>query len=165
MNISFGNGWTKELKGRVEGFEFEVGILDDKPHRDPIETKLFESPQLGNYAGGPVRQASRQVGPETTAQIFINNQERMNIDLLGRPFREKNAEIIKFSNEFLKWVCKRGGSIRRVENLLQAIVRNPILNQEYGGNKAATADSKGFDRLLFDTGQMFKAIIARAKRV
>lgn len=56
-------------------------------------------------------------------------------------------------------------SKKRLENLLQAIVRNPILRLEYGKNTATAADNKGFDRHLFDTGQMFKAITARAKRV
>ena len=39
------------------------------------------------------------------------------------------------------------------------------LKKEYGNNKAATADNKGFDRHLIDTGQTFKEIRARAKRV
>lgn len=56
-------------------------------------------------------------------------------------------------------------SIKRVENLLQAVVRNPILKLEYGDNTAITADMKGFDRHLFGTGQTFKAIKAKANRV
>jgi hypothetical protein len=53
-----------------------------------------------------------------------------------------------------------GGGRQRVLNLLQAIVRNPILKHQYGPNTSATADAKGFDRHLFDTGKMFKSIKA-----
>jgi hypothetical protein len=102
----------------------------------------------------------------TTGEILVENMKRLNINLLLRPFQEQNSQIMKFTRYFLQLVTKKPGiSIKRVENLLQAIVRNPILQQEYGGNSANTADDKGFDRHLFDTGQMFKAIKARVKRV
>lgn len=138
----------------------QVGVLDDKPHRDPLEL-------LGTYAGGPVRKASRKSSGKTNGEILVDNMERLNIDLLREPFQEKNSpELLRFSKAFLKLALSRKDiGIRRVENLLQAIVRNPILRQEYGGNDLLTKIHKGFDRHLIDTGQMFKSIIARAKRV
>lgn len=163
MNIKMGRSWTKKLEKRIEGFELEVGILEDKPHNNPVEHGLFGDPQTRTYAGGPVRKQTREKGPLSTGEIFIQNQERLNIDLLLRPFQEKSSDIMKFTSAFLKTAVAKG-STKRVENLLQAIVRNPILKQEYGGNRSATADAKGFDRHLFDTGQMFKAIVARVKR-
>lgn len=165
MDVKLGNKWSKTLSGRINKFEFEVGVLEDKPHYDPVETKLFGQPALKNFAGGPARQQTRKVGPLSNAEILIANMKRLNINILLRPFQEKNSDILKFTNAFLKLVLRRPGiSIKRVENLLQAIVRNPILNKEYGGNSALTADNKGFDRHLVDTSQMFKSITARAKR-
>lgn len=146
-------------------FNFEVGVLEDKPHRNPVEHGLYEDPKLASYAGGPIRQATRQNGPMTTGAILRENMQRLNINILAKPFQERSSEILKFTEAFLKLVTKRGMSIKRIENLLQAVVRNPILRQEYGKNKSQTADNKGFDRHLFDTGQMFKAIRARVKRV
>lgn len=165
MRLELGKSWGKKLQGRIEQFEFEVGIFDDKPHMDPVETGRFDPPDLKTYAGGPVRRTSRQKGALTTGQVLIENMKRLNINLLQRPFQERNSDILKFTEYFLRLVTRRQSSIKRLENLLQAIVRNPILKKEYGVNKAATADAKGFDRHLFDTGQMFRAIRARVRRV
>lgn len=163
MKLELGKTWGRKLQGRVEGFQFDVGVLNDRPHADPVEHGLLEQPQLKTYAGGPVRRTSRNKSDKTTGDILVENMDRMNINILQRPFRERNSDILRFTDSFLRLVCKRpGANIRRVENLLQAIVRNPILKQEYGSNSFMTAVNKGFNRHLFDTGQMFRAIIAKA---
>ena len=164
MNIEFGKSWQKKLKGRIETYNFEVGILDDKPHRYALDGGPDGQDNLGSYAGGPIRKASMQRSPKTVGDIFIENMERKNINFLLRPFQERNSEILRFTTAFLRMVVAKSNA-RRVENLLQAVVRNPILRQEYGANKSSTADAKGFNRYLFNTGQMFKAIKARTKRV
>jgi len=164
MRLELGKSWGKKLQGRIERYNFEVGVFDDKPHMDPVVTGRFDPPQLKNYAGGPVRRTSRQQGSLSVGQVLVENMKRLNINILQRPFQERNSEILKFTAEFLKMVTSGKSSIKRLENLLQAIVRNPILKHEYGPNKPGTADAKGFDRHLFDTGQMFRAIRARVKR-
>lgn len=153
------------MKRTIEGFEFEVGILDDKPHRLPVETPLFKEPDLKSYAGGPIRATSREKSDFTIAQVLQENSARLGIDLLREPFKDPDTEINRFTTAFLRFAAGKKGTYRRLENLLQAVVRNPILRQEYGKNRARTADNKGFDRHLFDTGQMFKAIKAMVKRV
>lgn len=165
MKINLGSAWGKKLQRRIDGVEFQVGVLDDSPHMQPVDQKLFETPQLKTYAGGPVRRTSRKQSGITTGQVLIDNMERTNHNFLLEPFQKKDSEIIKFTNYFLRYIVGRpGASIKRIENLLQAIVRNPMLNQEYGPNNSTTADNKGFDRHLFDTGQMFKSIRARMLR-
>lgn len=161
MKLKMGGKWIKGMERAIEGFEFEVGILDDKKHFLP------QRKQFKNYAGGPSTKVKRKYGEATIGEIFIFNQERIGKDLLRTPFEKKNSQIIKFSNEFLKVAFKRtGSSIKRVENLLQAIVRNPILSQKYGQNTQETKAAKGFNRHLIDTAQMFKAIKAKVtKRV
>lgn len=167
MNIELGKSWGKKLQHRIERYNFEVGVLEDKPHKDPVVAEgLFAEQDLITYAGGPVRRTSRQKSDMTNGQVLVENMKRLNINLLLRPFQEQSSEIMKFTKYFLQLVTtKPGMKIKRIENLLQAIVRNPILKQEYGSNTAATADAKGFDRHLFDTGQMFKSIKARVIRV
>lgn len=162
MRMTLGKTWGKKLQGRIEEFEFEVGVFpdQDKMHRLPAEPQV-----ITQYAGGPVQRAGKDTGPISTGQVLVENMKRLNINLLLRPFQDRNDEILRFTKAFLELVVKKNLSIKRVENLLQAIVRNPILRQEYGANKAATADAKGFDRHLIDTGQMFKAIRAKVKRV
>lgn len=164
--IELSKGFAERLASRIEQFQFEVGILEDKPHYKPVESGLFETPQLGNYAGGPVRKTTREPSGKMVSEVLVENMERMNTNLLSEPFSSKqNVDINRFTKAFLRLATGDKISIRRVENLLQAVVRNPILRQDYGGNTAPTADAKGFDRLLIDTAQMFKAIKARAKRV
>jgi hypothetical protein len=140
----------------------DVCVLEDAPHFKAIENKIFVTPVLASYAGGPVRRKSKLPGESTIGQVLVDNMKRLNINILLKPFQSRDSEILKFTEYFLRLVVKRPGTnIKRVENLLQAIVRNPILRQEYGPNKSSTADAKGFNRHLFDTGQMFKAIKAR----
>lgn len=166
MMFELSKDWTKKLQGRVEQYNFEVGVLEDKPHRFAEETSRFKTPNLGSFAGGPIRKATGKRSDQSIGDVLIQNMKRLNINILLRPFQEKNSDILRFTTAFLKYVvAKPGTSIRRVENLLQAVVRNPILKQEYGKNSAIAADNKGFDRHLIDTAQMFRAIKAKAKRV
>ena len=166
MQLEIGKSFARTLKGRVESYEFEVGILDDKAHRLPLPPGEDGQFQTKNYAGGKVIKAGREPSGLKLSEVLIENMKRLRINLLKKPFERENSDIIKFTRAFIMFaVIQKGMSIKRVENLLQAIVRNPILKQEYGKNKAATADVKGFDRHLFATGQMFQNIKARAKRV
>lgn len=161
-----GSTWGKKLQGKIEAYEFELGILDDADHYQAKHPKnVYETPDTKTYAGGPASKMTRDKSGMSIAEIFIDNMKRLNIDLLRRPFKERNDDIIKFTQAFLKMALSENLSIKRVENLLQAIVRNPILRQEYGRNSSETADAKGFDRHLIDTAQTFKAIKARARRV
>lgn len=166
MKVELNKGFIKRMNARFEQYECEVGVLEDKDHREPIIAGLFEEAKLASYAGGPVRKASRKSSGLSVGDVLVDNMERLNINLLLEPFLKTNSEIMKFTRYFMGLAAGRKNiSMKRIENLLQAIVRNPILNQEYGENTAAAADAKGFDRLLIDTGQMFKAIKARVTRV
>lgn len=165
MKLALGDTWAKKLKKQINRYEIEVGVLDDKTHMQAVEHGLLDTPKFKTYAGGPVRLTSRMPGESTIGQVLVENMKRLNINILLRPFQERNSDILKFTNYFLKYIVGGlGGNQKRVENLAQAIVRNPILKQEYGPNKAVTADFKGFNRNLFDTGQMFRAIRARVQR-
>lgn len=160
-----GKSWAKTLQKRVNGWEAEVGILNDKPHREPVYTTIGGQPQLTDYAGQKVRKTSRIPSGKSTGEILVDTMKRLNQNILLEPFQKRNSDIIKFTEYFLKFVVSgMGGAQKRVENLLQAIVRNPILNKEYGDNDPKTADAKGFDHLLLDTGQMFKEIRARVMK-
>lgn len=156
-----GSEWYKKMEKQIEGYSFEVGVLKDTVHKAAIkgETK--------NFAGGPARKISRVQQKVTNGELLKFNQAKANKDFLKLPFQEKTSDIIKFSQEFLKLALRRpGANQRRVENLLQAIVRNPILRGDYGVNTSSAARAKGFNRFLFDTAQMFNSIKARMiKRV
>jgi len=160
-----GSAFKRKMNRAIGGYEFEVGVLDDKPHKDPKDAPLGQPQETGTYAGGPVRKVGRTVSAMTTGEILVANMERLNVNLLLEPFRNPSDELNRFTTAFLQMALNKKLAIKRVENLLQAVVRNPILREDYGENNPTTADNKGFNRNLFDTGQMFKAIKAKAKRV
>lgn len=159
--------FASKLKKRVEGYQFEVGILDkNQVHRDPKRgvRGLRGQDVLSTYAGGPVRRAERSSKTGiTTAQVAKNVMQTTGINWLRAPFKDRsNRDIREFAKFYLKSIFRKPESNRnRLQNLMQAIVRNPILRGDYGHNKELTRKIKTFDRLLIDTGQMFKAIRAR----
>ena len=161
MELKLSRNFTKSMANKVGKYEFEVGVLGTVAHKEPKSNKE----PAGSYAGGPVRRKSSEGSEGTAGDILVKNMKRLNTNLLSEPFEKKNSDIIRFMKGFFNLVAKRGMSEKRLENLLQAVVRNPILKKKYGQNTSTTADNKGFDRHLIDTGQMFKAIKAKVKRV
>lgn len=162
MQLKLSKGFAERVQARYDRFEMQVGVLQDGPHKAPLErppgAESFNA-NLSSYAGGPVRKKSRQAGGLTIAQVSAANRDRLGVNYLTEPFKRKDSEIIKFSNAFFKMASGRATSMRkRCENLLQAIVRNPILRGEYGRQARSTTREKGFDRPMIDTAQLFKAI-------
>lgn len=150
--------FVKQAKGLLEKYNFDVGIIQDGVHRSARGKKAG----LKSYAGGPARKAS--AAPDgTLSEISEKLRKQTRINFYTRPFKsKKNKDILAFTKSFFNLV--RGSSQkRRCENLLQAIVRNPILRGDYGSNSALTQKIKGFNRFMIDTGQIFKAIKAKVR--
>lgn len=164
MQLKLGKGFQQRVAGRFGKYDFQVGILEDGPHREPRRGKrgLGGSDVISSYAGGPVRKASRQNSGKTIAQVSAENRKRMGFNYLTEPFKNRSSEIVKFTEAFFALAFGRSEK-RRAENLLQAVVRNPILRGDYGKNAPLTRAIKGFDRYMIDTAQMFKAIKATCK--
>lgn len=161
MQLKLNPRFANKLQKKIGKYTIDVGILNDGEHMQAVESRLHEVPSLSTYAGGSIRKKSAKSSGKTISDIFIENQERLDKDFLREPFLKKSSEIIRFSEAFMKMIMGSKSMTKRVENLAQAIIRNPILRGDYGGNTASTADAKGFDRGLIDTAQMFKAIRAR----
>lgn len=164
MQLRLEKGLKERLAGKFGRYDFQVGILEDGPHKVPRRGARGQKGQdvLGTYAGGPVRKKSSKVGPLTIAQVSEANRSRMDVNYLTEPFKNKSSDIIQFTRTFFRLAFGKSEK-KRAENLLQAIVRNPILRGEYGTNAALTKRIKGFDRFLIDTGQFFKAIRAACR--
>lgn len=163
MRLSLDKRFKKNVQGRFGRYSFEVGILQDGPHKDAKrgERGLKGKDVLSSYAGGPVRKKSSKVG-STLSQVSEENRQRLGVNYLTEPFKHRSADIVKFANEVFKIAFGKSGKQRAV-NLLQAIVRNPILRGEYGPQSALSKKIKGFSRPMIDTAQLFKAITARVK--
>ena len=164
MKLEMSKDFKKQYSKELERYDFEVGVLQDKPHFQPEVAGVNEVQALKSYAGGPARRISRDKSNLTIGQVFIENMKRLNINLLSDPFSRKNEHLVRFMDGFLKLVYGEGMNEKRVVNLIQAVVRNPILKQEYGRNKASTADAKGFSRYMIDTSQTFRAIRAKVNK-
>lgn len=162
--------FAKQAKGVFEKYTFDVGVLEDADHKLPTKIKIKTGGKiepgetvrgLKTFAGGPARRTRRKSSGKTIAQVSEDVRKRLGINFYTRPFKSrKNAEILKFIKSFFD-LCAGRAEKRRCENFLQAIVRNPILRGDYGSNSPAAAKNKGFNRLLIDTAQLFKAIKAR----
>ncbi len=165
MRIELSKRFAKRVEGLFGKYNFEVGVLNDGPHYEPRERERGQGFELilSTYAGGPTRKRTRTT-TKTIGEVSKANRERLGFNYLSEPFKNRSSEIIKFSQAFFDLVFGRSQQ-KRCENLLQAIVRNPILRGEYGPQKRVTINEKGFDRPMIDTGQLFKAIRAQAKVV
>jgi hypothetical protein len=160
MKIELDSRFQKRVKGMFEKYEFEVGILDDTAHKPaaPKEDglKLFHGVEARKVDGAP--DAVRY----STSYISEQLRARMKVNYLVDPFKKRSSDIIKFSESFFRAVAG-GTEMKRCVNLIQAIVRNPILRGDYGSNSPGTIKEKGFNHFGIDTGQLFQAIKARVR--
>jgi hypothetical protein len=165
MNIRFKTPLKAKLQGTIGKYEMQVGILEDKPYKEPKKGKRGKHGQdvLSSYAGGPIRQTSGKDSGMMISDVSKENRERLGVNYLRAPFKDKTSDIARLLKEFFLLSFGRSEP-RRLENLLQAIVRNPILRGDYGHNSKLTQAIKGFDRSMIDTAQLFKAIKAKVVR-
>lgn len=167
MKIELSKSFAKRFTKRIERYEFDVGI-NDRPRREPMDSDSYatQDNSIGAYAGGPITKMSRVPSPIKNTDVLESINTRLGFNILQRPFKEKgqNQNIIRFTRQFLRYALEnKSVSKRRLENLLQAVIRNPILKLQYGSNSALWADAKGFDRYLFHTGQFFRSIVVTLK--
>lgn len=172
--------FRKQAKGIIEKYYFDIGVLQDGPHKDPIRAKNArkagfkkdknltpsEAKTLGglkSFAGGPARKVGRK-SRSTISEVSEDLRTKTGINFYTEPFKSKrNADILRFLKQFFDVIGGRSQG-KRLENTLQAIVRNPILRGDYGTNSEAAAKNKGFNRFMIDTAQLFKAITAKVRR-
>lgn len=162
MDLKLDKRFKKNVAGRFGKYDFQVGVLKDGPHKLAKVGKrgLKGKDVTGSYAGGPIRKKSNKLSGLSISDVSKANRERLGYNYLTRPFEKKNSDIIKFTKAFFGLVFGRSQK-KRAENLLQAVVRNPILRGENGGQSALTTTIKGFYRPMMDTAQLFRAITAK----
>lgn len=153
--------FANKFRARYGRHEFEVGIINDRPHLRPKSKKAG----LGTLKGGQVRKKS--LTPSGMSVSEVSKEVRKKVNFYKKPFERDSKDFRLFRREFMRFVGKQGGKRHKVISLLRAVVRNPILQGRYGRNATSTARAKGFNRFLIDTGQLYRAIEAkmRSKRV
>jgi hypothetical protein len=164
MRLVLDSRFKKKVKGMFGKYNFEVGVLEDSQYRKPLKGAKGQGGKdvVSTYAGGPIRKKSRTNSNQRVSDVSKANRDRLGFNYLTEPFKNQSSDIVKFSREFFKLVFGRSEK-RRAENLLQAIVRNPILRGEYGPQSPLTTKIKTFNRPMIDTAQLFKSIKAVCK--
>jgi hypothetical protein len=161
LRIELDKRFKKQIKGSLEKHAFQIGVTQSGIHKRARSKR----DGLKSFAGGPARRTSSRPSGVTNADLaeFARKKD----DIFRAPFdnpSKSQKDILAFTNEFFKYTFGKS-TYKRLENLLQAIVRNPILRGDYGRNARRTAIAKGFNRLYIDTAQMFRSIKARVTRV
>ncbi len=158
LQLKLDQRFYKKAKGVYEKYNFDVGILQDSVHKSAIPA----TKGIKNFAGGPARKASQR--PNGSVSEISEKLRHQFGNFYTKPFKSRaNRDIRKLIKNFFDLVQGRTQA-KRLENTLQAVVRNPILRGDYGSNSALTQKIKTFDRLMIDTGQFFKAIKAKVRR-
>lgn len=162
MEIKLDSRFQKKVQGIIGKYQFQVGVLEDAPYLNAKRGARGQHGQdvLATYAGGPIRQKSRVQSGKMISDVSHANSERLGFNYLTKPFEKPDSDLIRFTKAFFE-LAFQGKQKKRCENLLQAVVRNPILRGEYGPQSKLTTAIKTFIRPMIDTGQLFKAITAR----
>lgn len=150
-------GIAKKMSKKIGIYKFEVGILNDEPK------KLRKSGATKSFAGLTVSATGKSSQKVSLAEVAEYNDRRFK--WLKKPFSiAGNKEVLEVVKELSGQVFgKKATNNKRLENAVQAVIRNPILRGDYGGNAASTIKQKGFDKLGIATAQFFKNI--KAKRI
>jgi hypothetical protein len=149
----------KKILARYQGYELTAGILENSPYRAALPARKG----LATVEGGPARKKSSRVR-STVADVGEAIRTQQRIDYLRAPVRQwRSVDMKAFRDAFSKFLAGASKSRSQTETALRAVIRNPILHGRYGRNTPRWARVKTFNRKLIDTGQFFRAIIARVR--
>jgi len=148
---------AKKIQKEIGKYNFEVGILQDQPKKMP------KKGGSKSYAGLKISATGATSSKVSLAEIAKYTDNRFG--WLKKPFKiSGNKDVLKIVQEIAaQTFSKKSTDNKRLENAVQAVIRNPILRGDYGSNAASTIKAKGFDKLGINTAQLFKSI--KAKRL
>ncbi len=152
--------FKRTVAARYGGYEFQAGILNDKPYRPARPAKAG----LSSVAGGPARKKSRRTRG-TVSDVGERIRKDLQVPYLKDPFTRPSSKAMRaFLKAFADLTQGKTRSSKAITEALQEVIRAPIREQRYGRNSALRARIKTFNRKLFDTGQFYLAIIAKIAR-
>lgn len=157
--LKFNRPVNEVLRKKIEGYSFDVGVLSDKPHKVPGRG-------MKSVAGGPARRTGRAYDGKTMSEVSRDARAQLRVNYLVAAFKNRrNQEAVNMMTCFWQMVfgTSKRSKTKRLENLIQAVVRNPLTRADYGKNKSKTAKIKKSNRKFIDTGQLFNSIRAKVK--
>jgi hypothetical protein len=161
-----------KFRNRFEQYGFEAGVLNpSKPHYQarPIHTKTGKRKKAaaafttidGMRARKKTRTKSGTVG-------LIAGVQSKRVNFIVAPFRRASSpELTKLRKAWIKFSkSDRPMSLRKqLEDALVNVILVPIRKRRYGPNTKRTVAIKGFNRRLFDTGQLWQSIKAKVTKL
>lgn len=157
--------FSQRVKGKVSKLKAKTKAGRAKAAAKAAERMRADhrSRGLGTLEGGPVRLMKNSTY-STNAEIGEKIRKEHGVPWLTDPIHKYNSKEMKELRKALYdlWTGKNK-NYSAVEAKFRAVLRIPILRQRYGRNSEATARNKTFNRFLFDTGQFYKAIIAKIR--
>jgi hypothetical protein len=171
FNAKVDRRFLNRFRRRFEQFELQAGVLEPtKPHfkAKPIYKKngkrKTKNAAFTSVDGLKARRKSRiQAG---TVGMIADVQGKR-VDFIRAPFKQATSPALKaLRKAWIRFFSARNPSTMRrvVEQALVNVIRDPIRRRRYGPNSALTTRIKGFNRRLFDTGQLWKSIKAKVTR-
>lgn len=147
------------IETRLKKYDVQIGILKNAPHYQPVRDK--KGFKRYGYAGLPLVKPSSN--PEKVDGTLVSVMRKLNsqANLLQRPFRQKTNNALLVIINLLCDALSGKENKQRILNGYQAVIRAPILRDEYGRNSSRWAKIKGFNKFAMFTGQIFKNIKAR----
>lgn len=179
MQFLIDKRFKNRIKMRYEKYDIQAGILKDGPHypaqpltrtskRGKVSKVKRPHTQIDGMKARRKIRSRKMSGPlKSIAHVARDLRRKTGVNFFRRPFRGKlSIEARRFKKALMKMFgAKKMGNKRKLaEQLLVEAIRKPIRRRAYGPNRADTVLTKGFNRRLFDTGQVYEAIRARIKR-
>lgn len=163
--------FLSRFRKRFEQFEFQAGVLEPtKPHYQakPIFTKTGKRKKK-NVAFKSVDglKARRETRVQSGTVGMIAKVHGKRVDFIRAPFRNATSPALKsLRKAWIKFftAARPLAMKKKVEDALVDVIRDPIRRRKYGPNSTRTSRIKGFNRRLFDTGQLWKSIKAKVSR-
>lgn len=147
---------NKFVNKKLKKLDVNVGVLVDGP-----AAKWKREQAAVPLAGGP---HNKIAGNATTSLREVMDKMVVRFNILLAPWKNRNNQEAREVTSALIDELNHGAPKRnRLPNAVQAVIRNPITRQEYGDNTQGWAMKKGFNRLMINTGRLFRAIVARFK--
>lgn len=161
-NIIQGNGLDKYIQAQFDKYQIRVGILENKRHFAPARgdhTMNKGQKVWYNYQGLNLLKPSTFRVDGTL--YGIAKQLDKSYKWLRKPWTSKNNAAVLTVINYIVDNMNGKDAKQRLINAAQAVVRNPLLRGDYGKNSPKRAKEKGFNKLMFATGQFFRNIRAR----
>lgn len=162
--------------GQIPDMDLELGVFSKKSHRREIlpgskkglsRKKKFGFASSRSTLMGRYLLAKGKASSQSVQDVVRGMQKQSGVSIwVGLTTSNRSIKYIRDALiTLMSAKQKPAAKKRRITNAFQAVVRNRITSGELGSNTSARVKSKGFNFLFVATGQVFKEIKARIRRI